>query len=199
MPLYLVRHGETDWNREKRFQSRTDIPLNERGIAQAAAIRAELDRRGVRFDLARSSPLGRAQHTARIILEGTGLAAEVEPAFIEVDFGGFEGRLEADLRAEYGPAYTAWRESQYTAVGPAGGESILTAAERVRGPLRELAQAGGAGNVLIVAHQAINMALKVALSGLTDVDSAATFRQNNNEVDIWDAIRGRRLEQFGVD
>jgi len=199
MPLYLVRHGETDWNREGRFQSRTDVPLNARGIAQAEAIRAELDDRKVRFNLAVCSPLGRAQHTARIILAGKGLDAVVVPAFTEVEFGGFEGQRGVDLQEQYGPAYTAWRESQYTQVGPAGGESILTAAERVRGPLMGLVEASAKGNVLVVAHQAINMAMKVVLSGATDVATAATFRQSNAQVDIWDMTAGQRLEQFSVE
>jgi len=198
MPLYLVRHGETDWNREKRFQSRTDVPLNSRGIAQARAIRDELRRRGVAFRAARCSPLDRARQTARIILNGSGLAVLDEPAFIEVDFGGFEGRLESELRAEYGERFTHWRASEYTAVGPAGGESIVTAAERVRDPLLALRPAAVAGDVLIVAHQAINMAMKVALSGRSDVRSAAGFRQQNHEVDVWDMARGQRIEVFTI-
>jgi probable phosphoglycerate mutase len=198
MPLYLVRHGETDWNREKRFQSRTDVPLNARGLAQARAIRDELKRRGVEFAAARCSPLGRAEQTAQIILDGSGLECPAEPAFIEVDFGGFEGRLESELRAEYGEKFTQWRASEYIAVGPAGGESIVTAAQRVRAPLLALRPAAAAGQVLIVAHQAINMAMKVALSGLSDVASAAGFRQQNHEVDVWDMERGERLEEFSV-
>lgn len=198
MPLYLVRHGETDWNREKRFQSRTDVPLNERGIAQAEAIRDELRRRGIEFSAASCSPLGRAVKTASIILYGTGLNAQIEPAFIEVEFGGFEGRLESELREEFGELFSQWRASEYTHTGPAGGENIVSAAERVRGPLLALADAATTGNVLIVAHQAINMAMKVALSGRTDVASAATFRQNNDEVDVWDLSRGERIDEFRV-
>lgn len=198
MPLYLIRHGETDWNREKRFQSRSDVPLNARGIAQAQAIRDELRRRRVAFAAARCSPLARARHTARIILDGSGLEAEVEPAFIEVDFGGFEGQLEADLREQYGESFTKWRESKYTEIGPAGGESIYTAAPRVREPLLALAPLAAAGNVLIVAHQAINMAMKVVMSGRRDMASADSFRQQNHEVDVWDMERGARLEVFTV-
>jgi probable phosphoglycerate mutase len=198
MPLYLVRHGETDWNREKRFQSRTDVPLNELGLAQAQAVRDEFRRRGVHFTAARCSPLGRAVETARIILDGSGLVAQVEETFIEIDFSGFEGRLEAELREEYGEAFTAWRASEYTTVSPAGGESIITGADRVRDALLELTGEARSGNVLVVAHQAVNMAMKVALSGKTDVASAATFRQRNNDVDIWDMDRRCRLEMFSV-
>jgi broad specificity phosphatase PhoE len=198
MPLYLVRHGETDWNRDKRFQSRTDVPLNEHGLAQARAVRDELKRRDVRFTLARCSPMGRAIATAGIILDGSGIEAVVERSFTEISFGGFEGRQEDELREEYGEAYAVWRSSEYTIASPGGGESILTGANRVREALLALTEDARQGNVLVVAHQAVNMAMKVVLSRMTDVASAATFRQRNNDVDIWDMDQRCRIEMFSV-
>jgi len=197
MALYLVRHGQTDWNREKRFQSTTDVPLNETGLAQAWEIRSELLKRGVVFTLARSSPLSRAVDTARIILQDTDTPYAPEPGFMEVSLGDFEGRLEEDLLRELGPAYDEWRDTQYT-VAPPGGESIIDAAERVRPFLEPLREAATGGHVLIVAHQAVNMAIKVALSGKNDVASAAKFRQDNNEVDVWAMESGSRLEMWKV-
>jgi len=198
MALYLVRHGETDWNREKRFQSRTNVPMNENGIRQAEAIRDELRKRKVKFTLARCSPMGRAVQTAQIILEGTGIEAVSEPLFIELDFGAFDGRLESELREEYGARFDAWRESQYTQAPPGGGEDIISAAVRVQPALDKLFVPASQGDVLVVAHQAVNMAMKVAISGKQDVKSAATFRQQNYEVDVWDMAAGARVEQFAV-
>jgi phosphoserine phosphatase len=197
MALYLVRHGETDWNREKRFQSVTDVPLNATGLAQARAMRVELARRGVAFSAARCSPLSRAVETARIILDGSAVELQVEPLFIEVNLGEFEGHLEADLRERMGPAYDEWRAMSYTVCAP-GGESIQAAAERVRPALELLRPLAAAGEVLVVAHQAVNMAMKVALSGRSDLASALSFRQNNDEVDVWDMAAGERLEQFRI-
>ncbi|MEZ5339538.1 MAG: histidine phosphatase family protein [bacterium] len=197
MALYLVRHGQTDWNREKRFQSTTDVPLNETGLAQAWRIREELEARSVSFILARSSPLSRAVETARIIVQGTDTPFEPEPGFMEISFGDYEGRLESDLREEYGEAYDSWRASQYTEAPP-GGESIIEGANRVRPYLEKLRAAAMARNVLIVAHQAINMAMKVAISGRIDVESAATFRQDNDEVDVWDMAEGKRIEMWKI-
>lgn len=197
MPLYIVRHGETDWNREKRFQSYTDVPLNATGLAQAAAMRDELRRRGVRFATARCSPLTRAVATARIILEGAETPLRIEPTFTELSLGEFEGVLEADLRARLGQEFARWRALEYTLAAPRG-ESILDGAERVRAALLALRPDAAAGHVLIVAHQGVNMALKVALSGRTDVASAALFRQNNDEVDVWDMQRGARVELFRI-
>lgn len=197
MALYLARHGETDWNKEKRFQSITDVPLNATGLAQARALRDELHRRGVRFCAARCSPLSRAVDTARIVLAGQDAPLVVEHAFIELNLGEFEGRLEAELKAELGAGFVHWRAQEYT-VAPPGGESIIDGAERVRPALLALRDIAGAGDVLIVAHQAVNMAMKVALSGCSDVESAATFRQNNDEVDVWDMQAGERRELYRI-
>jgi phosphoserine phosphatase len=197
MPLYLVRHGETDWNREKRFQSYTDVPLNPTGLAQAWSLHGELKKRGVSFAAARCSPLSRAVDTARIVLDGSDTELVVEPSFIELSLGEFEGELEENLRARMGAAYDQWRATQYT-VAPPGGESIVGGSERVRAALFGLRELARGGNVLIVAHQAVNMAMKVALSGNTDISSAARFRQNNDEVDVWDMDRGAMLERFRI-
>ena len=149
MALYLVRHGETDYNREKRFQSRTDVPLKRGGNLCGS-------------------------------------------------HSGFAGRLESELREEYGARFDAWRESQYTTAPPGGGEDIISGAVRVQPALDKLLLPATQGDVLVVAHQAVNMAMKVAISGKQDVKSAATFRQKNQEVDVWDMAAGARVEQFAV-
>lgn len=196
MPLYLVRHGETDWNRAKRFQATTDVPLNATGLAQARELRAELARRSVSFCAARCSPLSRAVDTARIVLEGSGIEPVIEPDFIELRMGDFEGRLESELREELGPAFDIWRAAHYTVPAPGDSESIISGAERVRAALLALEPLAAAGDVLVVAHQAVNMAMKVALTGLTDVASAESFKQNNDEIDVWDMRQRARIEKF---
>jgi len=195
MPLYLVRHGQTDWNLERRFQSRTDIPLNETGRAQARALRAELVARGVNFAQARCSPLSRARETALLALEGSGVEPLDEPAFVEIDVGDYEQQREADLRERLGAeVYDDWRARHYLEPAP-GGESLFDCVERVRGPLLALAGAARAGDVLVVGHQAVNMAMKAALSGRSDLESLRDFLQGNGEVDVWDPA-GRRLDRF---
>lgn len=85
MKLYVIRHGQTDWNRARRLQGRSDIPLNEWGRKVAELTREGL--KDVKFDVAFTSPLCRAKETAKIILKGRDLPIIEEPRMIEVNFG----------------------------------------------------------------------------------------------------------------
>ena len=84
-----LRHGVTDWNRQNLFQGRSDIPLNDDGIAQAHAAATRLQ--GVAFDRVVSSPLSRALKTAEIISSANGKPLAVDDGIIECDFGSLEG------------------------------------------------------------------------------------------------------------
>lgn len=90
MKLYLLRHGETDWNKEWRLQGSFDIPLNEKGIAQAQD--AALRYKDLSFDVVISSPLQRALNTARIIAEPHGLTVQTDERLREICFGDLEGK-----------------------------------------------------------------------------------------------------------
>lgn len=89
MILYMIRHGETDWNVERKLQGMTDIPLNENGRCVAELTREGL--KGVKFDVAFTSPLLRAKETAEIILEGRDVEIIADERIREVGFGTFEG------------------------------------------------------------------------------------------------------------
>jgi broad specificity phosphatase PhoE len=94
-----VRHGITDWNRQGRFQGRTDIPLNDEGISQANAAARRLQ--DVAFDYVVSSPLIRAVKTAGIIAAASGKPVSIDPGLIECDFGSFEGRSISEVMGEH--------------------------------------------------------------------------------------------------
>ena len=100
--FFLVRHGETEWNRVRRIQGVSDIPLNDTGRAQAAALGDILV--GHNFDLIVSSPLSRADETARIIAQRLGMPAPITvPDLIERNYGEAEGSSGADLDRRYPP------------------------------------------------------------------------------------------------
>ena len=96
MKICLVRHGQTDWNKSHLWQGLTDNPLNETGLAQAAAVGEAL--KGMAWDAAFSSPLIRAQQTAQQICAACGLEppTPVDGAFLERDFGRYEGTVIPD-------------------------------------------------------------------------------------------------------
>jgi broad specificity phosphatase PhoE len=107
--VYLVRHGETEWNAVDRLLSFTDMPLNARGLAQAAALGAALAADGIEFDRVLSSPRLRATQTAEIVLRALPAAPplEVDDRLVEVDFGPLEGWTHEEVMADN--AARAWR------------------------------------------------------------------------------------------
>jgi broad specificity phosphatase PhoE len=134
------------------------MSLNGRGFRERS-IRDELLARGIVFSAARCSPLSRAVDTARIILDGSATKLVVEQRFLEVSFGDWEGWSEADLAAKYGEGYRAWREANYTQTPP-GGQSIISEAPRVKPAVEEMLDSARSGDALIVAHQAVMMAMR---------------------------------------
>nr|WP_249141775.1 histidine phosphatase family protein [Bradyrhizobium diazoefficiens] len=95
-----MRHGATDWNREGRFQGRTDNPLNEDGLRQAFEAADML--RGAGIDRIVASPLLRAARTAEIIAAAISVPLELDDGIIEFDFGSFEGLPVRDLMIRHG-------------------------------------------------------------------------------------------------
>jgi broad specificity phosphatase PhoE len=125
--IYLVRHGETTWNREGRRQGREDAPLTQRGIEQAREIGRRLhqelrDRQPVCIE---TSPLGRARHTATLICEELGVNPQtliVSPLLMEHDMGEWQGLTSREIDAQYPGARQAREANKWTYVMP-GGES----------------------------------------------------------------------------
>jgi probable phosphoglycerate mutase len=129
--IYLVRHGQTEFNRERRIQGHVDSPLTELGVRQAEAVGRLLrdlirEPQGWRIV---SSPLGRARSTAEIIAGKLGgLSVELEPRIQEMSWGSFDGRLRAEIEAEHPETFgkTGWAFD-----APTDGESYEGVAGRV--------------------------------------------------------------------
>ncbi len=157
--LYLVRHGETDWNAEGRLMGSTDRPLNTRGERQAATLAADLA--GVRWDRAFSSPLARARRTADVVLAALSNAPPLllDDRLREMDFGPYEGWTEAQVDAD--PVAAGWRRD---GVQVPGIESEDDVAERARSFLSSLGD--GDGITLVVGHGRTLRILMTAALGL---------------------------------
>lgn len=151
MRLFLVRHGQTDWNLAQRFQGQSDIPLNETGRQQAQALAARLS--DLQFDVVYASDLRRAAETAHIFLRRSDLcpAFHLDARLREIHFGAWEGCTYDEIKAKFPAALAAWEADVYTNAPP-GGESLRHLAERVRSFLDDLRAAHDAQTVLLVAH-----------------------------------------------
>ncbi|HQX58558.1 MAG TPA: histidine phosphatase family protein [Burkholderiaceae bacterium] len=145
--LALLRHGETIWTRDKRVQGRTDVPLSESGYRALSACRLPPPWAAVQQVL--TSPLARCRQTATAL----GLTkAAVEPRLVEMDWGQWEGRRLADLRAELG-SQMADNEARGFDFQPAGGESPRMVLARIRPWLRQQATAGSA--TVAISHRGV--------------------------------------------
>ena len=131
--LVLVRHGESDWNRKNLFTGWRDVDLTEKGIAEAQAAGRRLKAQGLKFDIAFTSALKRAQRTLDIMLEELGqtkIPVVKDQALNERDYGDLSGLNKDDARQKWGEEQVhIWRRSYD--VAPPGGESLKDTAARV--------------------------------------------------------------------
>lgn len=146
--LLIVRHGETEWNAQHRYQGQSDVPLSDAGRAQARALVGRLEREPL--TAAYVSDLGRAVETAEIILAGRDVPLIKESRLREMNFGALEGLTFKDAYARYPAEIDAWLKDYNTPLP--GGEDLDSFAARVGSLLGEL-QANHDGQViLLVAH-----------------------------------------------
>ena len=156
----MVRHGETDWNRERRFQGHADVPLNASGRAQVAALAEQLV--GQRFAAAYTSPLRRATESAEILGVRLGLVAVPSDALKEVDVGSWSGLTAPEIERRYPDGYSRWID--WRVEGWHDGEQYEDFSRRVVGGLLEIAARHPDEQVLAVTHGGpIRSALAAAL------------------------------------
>jgi uncharacterized phosphatase len=109
--IVLVRHGETDWNRDNRFQGHADPPLNETGRAQARALAAELSTDT--FAAAYTSPLRRARETADVLGATLGLTPVDDSSLMEIDVGSWSGLTRTEIEARFPAGFARWLEGRH--------------------------------------------------------------------------------------
>jgi probable phosphoglycerate mutase len=161
--LLLARHGETDWNRDGRWQGQTDTPLNERGREQARALAADVA--GLPIAAVYSSDLARAGETAEIVAERLGVPVRTDPRLRELHLGGWEGLTTPEIEERYPNEIATWRDDGSTAGG--GRESYAQMGERVVAALTEIAAAHPADTVLVVLHGGPIRGLLAYAAGIT--------------------------------
>ncbi len=151
MRLLLVRHGQSEWNRVRRFQGANDVGLSDTGRAQAEALGRAV-RRGYRVAAAYVSPMRRALETAAIALAGTAIPRTPLPDLRELSLGEWEGRTVDEVRALDGDPYHAWVRAPLDCPPP-GGEALPEVSARVGRAIERIGASHRNGDdVLVVAH-----------------------------------------------
>ncbi|MCC6381776.1 MAG: histidine phosphatase family protein [Dehalococcoidia bacterium] len=182
MILYLVRHGETAYNRDSLGLGRADVALTDRGLHQAAALGARFAT--LTLDRVLTSPLLRARQTAGAIAGERGLSIDVRDELLELDVGETEGMHLPQLRERYPEFLAAWLGPEAASVRMPGGESLADVAARLAPLVLEL-QGMGDEEVAVVSHNFVTKVLICLCLGLpltafrsfaTDVASVTTLR-----------------------
>jgi broad specificity phosphatase PhoE len=149
MRILLLRHAETEWNRERRFQGWRDVPLSATGREQAESAARLLA--AARIDAVWSSPLARARDTAAIIAAPHRLAVQESEAFREMGFGDWEGLTRDEVRERFPDAHRAWAETPHEAAWP-GAETLAAVRARALAGLEALRAAHTGQTICLVSH-----------------------------------------------
>jgi broad specificity phosphatase PhoE len=163
--VYLVRHGTTDWNKEEIFRGRLDCKLNETGQAEARALAGYF--KDIPVEVIYSSPLSRATETAQVIAAAKGLRVLPDPAFMDMDFGAWQGLPLKEVKEKYSDLYRVWRERPQAITFP-GGENLAQVRARAREGLTRVVQDNPEKTVLIISHRVVTKVLICAVLGLDD-------------------------------
>lgn len=147
--ILAIRHGETVWNSEGRYQGQTDVALNAAGREQAAGVGRALA--GERIDAVYSSDLARAMQTAQVLATQAGLPLRLDQDLREQHFGAFQGLLAAEIDARWPDDHRRWlrREPDF---GPPGGETRREFSDRCVGAVLRLAREHPGQTLAIVCH-----------------------------------------------
>jgi probable phosphoglycerate mutase len=163
--LLLVRHGETDWNRDQRFQGHADPPLNDTGRAQARALADELA--AERIDAIYTSDLARARETAELIAERAGVPFVLEPQLREVDVGEWQGLTRPEIEERFPEGMRNWHEHGH---GWESGETYEQLAERVLEALERIVRRHPDERVVVVGHGGTIRAIRAHVDESTVVE-----------------------------
>ncbi|KAF3885310.1 MULTISPECIES: histidine phosphatase family protein [Nostocales] len=188
--LLLVRHGETEWNRQTRFQGQIDVPLNDNGRQQAQ--KASQFLKDVAIDFAVSSPMLRPKETAEIILAShPHLELQLYDGLREISHGLWEGKLEEEIEQEFPGELHRWRTIPAEVQMPEGEnlQQVWDRAVIAWQAIVETALAKGLKTGLVVAHDATNKTLLCHILGLSS-EQFWNFRQGNGAVSVIDYPSG---------
>lgn len=192
--LVVVRHGETKWNAEMRFQGFSDSPLTPTGEAQALALAARLAEEP--FDAIYSSDLGRVRQTIAPLVVRTGQAVTFDAQLRERCYGMLEGKTLPELEAEFPGELANYRGRDPESVPP-GGESMAQFHHRIIGTLERIAAENVGRKIAIVAHGGVLSALYRHANGMP-LNAPRSYSLNNASINRFLYARKRwMIELWG--
>jgi len=188
-PIYLVRHGQTAWNKEEVFRGRTDIPLDETGLREAE-LAAEYFR-PIHLQAIYSSPLSRARQTAQKIAQFHALDVQPLDGIIDMSFGSWEGRSLREVEERDEAHFRQWREQPHLVKLP-GGETLDEVRARAMAALGEVISEHPERTVVLVSHRVIN---KVLLCGILGLDNSHFWQiaQDTTAINLIQYRNGRYI------
>jgi len=160
--IFLIRHGETEFNRMGVFRGRFEVELNDVGLQQARETAAALADKGIKFIL--TSPLKRAVVTAQVISEALGAEYQTDESFNNIDLGDWQGVPKKKVQEDYPEQWKQWTTRPEELVLP-GGESVEDVRKRASGRLLEILEADR-GDFALVTHRSV---IKVLAADMLNV------------------------------
>jgi broad specificity phosphatase PhoE len=164
--IYLVRHGQTAWNKEEIFRGRTDVPLDETGLKQAELAGEYF--KDMKIEGIYSSPLSRAFQTAEKIARFHPLKVQPLDGLIDMSFGNWEGHGHLEIQKIDPETYRQWREEPHLTRLP-GGETLDDVRKRAMASLEEVISKHPEETLVLVSHRVVN---KVLLCGILGIDNS---------------------------
>ncbi|QGP93470.1 Phosphoserine phosphatase 1 [Neomoorella glycerini] len=187
--VYLVRHGETEWNNSGRYQGHSDVALSSKGRLQAELLRERF--RHISLDGVYSSDLSRARETAATIAAPHGLEVNTVTGLREINFGAWEGLTYQEIIAGFPREWEEWRQDPGNRIVP-GGESFQQVKARVWEAFNGIVQQEKGCSILLVAHGGSLRTLICAILGL-DLTAVWRFRLDNTGVSIVDCYDDKHI------
>jgi broad specificity phosphatase PhoE len=186
--LILVRHGQTAWNRQERFRGRSDLPLDETGLAQAQATARHIAARWS-VSAVYASPLPRAMQTAAAIAATCDLTVQPLPGLVDIDYGFWQGLSPAEVAQRDPEQHRLWLTAPQRARIP-GGENLPAARRRAFATLRQAAARHDGQTIVLVSHLVICRLLLLAVLGLPTA-RYWQIRQETAAINVIEYAEGR--------
>lgn len=164
--IILARHGQTAWNKQDMIRGQADVPLDETGLAQAAATAARIAAEWQPAALY-SSPLRRALQTAQPLADRLGLAVRTMAGLTDMDFGQWQGLAYTEVRRRWPEMSQAWATAPHTVTFP-NGESLARVRQRGMSAVHQIIAEHPDQDVVIIGHTVLNRVLLCAMLGLDD-------------------------------